>query len=54
MKHIVDTAYKIVSAKQKRGEYIRIMVNKKKLKRFQKGFYGLVDSEIQKVENSSR
>ena len=54
-KHIVDTAYKIASAKRKTVDNtLGIMVNKKKLKRFQKGFYGLVDSEIQKVENSSR
>ena len=49
------TAYKIASAKRKTVDNtLGIMVNKKKLKRFQKGFYGLVDSEIQKVENSSR
>ena len=54
-KHIVDTAYKIASAKRKTVDNtLGIMVNKRKLKRFQKGFYGLVDSEIQKVENSSR
>ncbi len=54
-KHIVDTAYKIASAKRKTVDNtLGIMVNRKKLKRFQKGFYGLVDSEIQKVENSSR
>ena len=54
-KHIVDTAYKIANAKRKTVDNtLGIMVNKKKLKRFQKGFYGLVDSEIQKVENSSR
>ena len=54
-KHIVDTAYNIASAKRKTVDNtLGIMVNKKKIKRFQKGFYGLVDSEIQKVENSSR
>ena len=54
-KHIVDTAYKIASAKRKTVDNtLGIMVNNKTLKRFQKGFYGLTDGEIQKIENSSR
>ncbi len=54
-KMIVDTAYNIASAKRKTVDNtLGIMVNNKTLKRFQKGFYGLTDGEIQKIENSSR
>ena len=54
-KEIIDTAYRTASAKRKTVDNtLGIMVNKRKLKRLQKGKYGLVDSEIQKIENSSR
>ncbi len=55
-KMIVDTAFNDFEkiARKTVDNTLGIMVNNGRLKRYQKGFYGFTDSEIQKIENSSR
>ena len=55
-KMIVDTAFNDFNkiAKKTVDNTLGIMVNNKRLKRYQKGFYGFTESEIQRIESSSR